>query len=585
MAPRAKPGKKQATPPRAFKVVQKRARSPSSASGSSSDEENDLRHPQLDPPRLNKRPRAESPTWDIELEEGKLPSESDPDTSVLSRAETKADGTVILDMHATGAKWLSAAQEKQSRIEEVVATEDVVLGENQSETSSIAPSNSASQTASRRLDVDASGVPMFSKYFSAPNPPVIEPAVSYGMPDASPLSPILQHTSAKHDGNFFVTENPSYQDTPDLHYRPTSGGSVSMPVSSAALAARMVERSVSPPVPSVCPQSPLVSTSPLGFLSGPPSPALSGFLAGPAAFDSSVFASAREQHHPSGAKRRQTRPKSYHPRRSTTVHRSTERYATEYDPEQYQVHSASDEFGCPDGYIPSPQLDELELSFPSAQDPVFLSDLPAQAARYTGGDDVSEFEVYAGFLEGYRDKSPADLASSTGQRELDPAYPGEDEPLVYYRDDCLGVSGHDEDWRDEELYDLYPPDGALGGSCDELPLTYCALEEAVDDDVYCAEGSGDIPAERSDFVSDDFTFDPELAPGAGTDLEEDLGYDSASDPEDQSVLESLQRFSQGRALLMGVSELGSGNDGLAGVSKAEEDVAKSLKGHWQRQRF
>lgn len=521
------------------------------------------------------------------MEEGKLPSESDPDTSVVSRAETKADGTVILDMRATGAKWLSTTQEKHSRMEEVVPTKDVALDEKRSEISSIAPSNSASQTASRRPDRDADGVSIFSKYFSALDPPIVEPAASYRMPDApsSPPLPVLQHASAKHGGNLIVTEKPGYQDTLDPHYRPTSGGSVNMPVSSAALAApRLVERSVSPPVPSVCPRSPLVSTSPLGFFSGPPSPALSGILALPAKFNSSAFASARERYHTSGVKRQLPRPRSSHPRRSTTAHRSPERYGTEYDSEQHQVQSASDEFACADGYIRSPQLDGLELCFSGAQDPVFLSDLPARAVRYAGGDDVYELEVYAGFSEGYCDESPADLASSTGQRELDPAYPGEDEPLVYYRDDRLGVSGHDEDWRDEEPYDLYPPDGALGGSCDELPLTYCAMEEAVFDDVYCAEGSGDIPAERSDFVSDDFAFDP----GAGTDLEEDLGYDSASDPEDQSVLGSLQRFSQGRALLMGVSELGPGNDGLAGVSfnsKAEEDVAKSLKGHWQRQRF
>lgn len=522
------------------------------------------------------------------MEEGKLPSESDPDTSVLSRAETKADGTVILDMRATGAKWLSAAQEKLSRMEEAVATEDVVLGKNRSETSSIAPSNSASQTASRRPDLDACGVSMFSKYFSALDPPVIERDVSYGMPGAlpspSPPPPILQHTSATHGGNLIVTEDPTDQDPPP-QYRPTSGGSAIVNVPSAALtASRLVERSVSPPVPNVCPRSPLVSTSPLGFLSGPPSPALSEYLVRPAAFDSSVFTSARERHHTSRAKRQQPRPKSNYPRRSTTAHRSPERYGAEYDPEQ-QVQSASDEFARAEGYIRSPQLDELELSFSSARDPVFVSDLPAREVCYACGDDVSELEVYAGFSEGYCDESPVDLASSTGQRELDPAYPGEDEPLVYYRDDRLGVSGHDEDWRDEELYDLYPPDGALGGSYDELPLTYCALEEAVVDDVYCAEGSGDIPAERSDFVSDDFAFDPELAPGAGTDLDKDLGYDSASDPEDQSVLGSLQRFSQGRALLMGVAELGPGNDGPAGVSKAEEDVAKSLKGHWQRQRF
>lgn len=336
LAPRAKARKKHVTPPRASKVAPKRARSPSSASGSSSDGENDLRRPQLDPSPPNKphkRPRAESPTWDIELEEGKLPSESDPDTSVLSRAETKADGTVILDTRATGAKWLSVAQGKQSRMEEAVATEDVVLEGNQSETSSIAPSNSASQTASRRPDLDACGVSMFSKYFSALDPPVVvEPTVSNGMPDAlpSPSLPVLQRTSATHGGNLIVTEDPSHQDAPDAHYRPTSGGSTTVPVQSVALAVpRLVERSVFSPVPSIYTRSPLVSTSPLGFLSGPPSPALSDYLVRPATFDSSVFTSARERHHPSGAKRQRQRPRGSHARHSITPHRSPEHYATE----------------------------------------------------------------------------------------------------------------------------------------------------------------------------------------------------------------------------------------------------------------
>lgn len=317
LAPRAKPRKKQVTPPRTIKAAQKRARSPSSASGSSSDDEKDLHRPQLDPPPPNKshkRPRAQSPMWDIELDEGKLPSESDPDTSVVPRAETKADGTVILDMRITGAKWLSTAQEKQPRMEEVMATEDVVLGENRSETSSIAPENSASQTASRRPDLDACGVSMFSKYFSALDPPVVEHTVSYDRADASPPpQPILQHTSATHGGNLIVTEDPSHQDAPDAQYRPTSGGSATVHVQSVALTApRLVERSVSPPVPCIYPRSPLVSTSPLGFLSGPPSPALSEYLVRPAAFDSSVFTSARERHHTSGAKRQQPRPKSNH---------------------------------------------------------------------------------------------------------------------------------------------------------------------------------------------------------------------------------------------------------------------------------
>ena len=56
---------------------------------------------------------------------------------------------------------------------------------------------------------------------------------------------------------------------------------------------------------------------------------------------------------------------------------------------------------------------------------------------------------------------------------------------------------------------------------------------------------------------------------------------------DQSVLETLPRFSQGRALLMGVTDPGAtgGLRGRAGVSRFEEDVVRSLRGHWLPQRF
>ncbi|KAI0721895.1 hypothetical protein C8T65DRAFT_629580 [Cerioporus squamosus] len=71
-----------------------------------------------------------------------------------------------------------------------------------------------------------------------------------------------------------------------------------------------------------------------------------------------------------------------------------------------------------------------------------------------------------------------------------------------------------------------------------------------------------------------------------TGLESDDALES--EPGDElSVLGALPRFSQGRALLMGVADTGSPcvYGGRAGVSSIEEDVAKSLRGHWLPQRF
>ena len=69
--------------------------------------------------------------------------------------------------------------------------------------------------------------------------------------------------------------------------------------------------------------------------------------------------------------------------------------------------------------------------------------------------------------------------------------------------------------------------------------------------------------------------------------EEDESGAPSEMEEERSVLGPLQRFSQGRALLMGVaSEIGVDDLGTRfGVSAMEEDVARNLRGHWRPQRF
>ncbi|KAF9821475.1 hypothetical protein IEO21_00721 [Rhodonia placenta] len=65
-------------------------------------------------------------------------------------------------------------------------------------------------------------------------------------------------------------------------------------------------------------------------------------------------------------------------------------------------------------------------------------------------------------------------------------------------------------------------------------------------------------------------------------LSSDIGSDLPSN--NKSIVDSMPHFSQGRALLMGLAERSSGSEVAPAVpyvlSSAEEQVAKSLRGHW-----
>ena len=126
-------------------------------------------------------------------------------------------------------------------------------------------------------------------------------------------------------------------------------------------------------------------------------------------------------------------------------------------------------------------------------------------------------------------------------------------------------------------------DVALQRDVDALEVSW-AMDDVNPDaetDLECCLGS--------DFESDLDQGGPVISQ---TDLVEHAEVEDAEVEDEHSAssdpgLESLPRFSEGRALLLGVGEVEcSGVRGVhSGVSKVEQDVAKRLKGHWLPQRF
>ncbi|KAI0649996.1 hypothetical protein C8Q79DRAFT_941858 [Trametes meyenii] len=554
-------------------------------------------------------PRPVSPVWDIELEDDKQPSRAGSGAS-HSEVETKSRDTVVLDVHATKVKWASAIQPSPQELKSELATEGSKLtgGDQRPEedTSSLAPSNSASQAGAVR-DLEHSShrvshATTFSKYFALPrsSKPVpedsdAEPMFGTHGPTAPPVGP--SPLKLNHD---------RLEDT-EMHPEELTAMSLVMGMqvaaSSVLFGSDIPLDLVSPPVaPIAYVLSRAVSESLLDFSPRPLSPALSAAVAlsrSPSPIPPFIglqkpldFLVAplrhREGRHRSRA-RQITTAICYSPGLTSNVDRR--------DPTNPQ------RFGNSRRGVPSATSMDIDMLIKDCNvRPQYLWDS----------------QVLSGYLER---PEPEHITGNWTTCEGYDERPGsmQDDPL----DVPLGIE-YRSGWYDTDQDRRTPPllpqmessshsdncldivEGLYDDPCSPLDGTFCYAErdvfhhhpEAVDIDA-CPVDTDDI--ERSgevwheelggslseDDANDELNLDD---PGhvrfervvTTTDLLEDLGSEG---DEDRSTLGSLQRFSQGRALLMGVSELISDGGGRDGISRMEEDLARNLKGHWQPQRF
>ncbi|KAI0334789.1 hypothetical protein GY45DRAFT_1047398 [Cubamyces sp. BRFM 1775] len=502
-----------------------------------------------------KRARAESPIWDIELQDERLPSDQGSEASDLSNKETRVSGTLVLDTRVAKPMWSRAVSTNQPSAVDPYTTTQAPIHSDISETS-ITPSHSASQAALHRshAPLDVPPVAAFSKYFALPVRP--GSAISCSAPASPPrlTSPALRQSCTVH----------TLEDSmPRLEELAPKGVSVDLGAvledpTTASLSYTYSKQDLA----AVCPK-PVVS-SPLGFSPGLLSPA--------ASMPASPVFSERLNYRPHLMRSSDQlgRPRQRRRRGSSVI----ESLAVTQD--GASIH--------PD-YVA--EYDEAAALGPDVHVPVFLPgafcvQVPTEIS-FSEEADV----VYQGHIT-HSDDLYGSLVDGI------PGRPGGatrllDRRLMFVEDHfepgfSLRTEVTNSGEGDDEL--LYGNAYSSGGH----------LEVAEDDahawDPDDAEDSGDAGAEDFHYPRSTI-FDPEAAPLAATfggvatatDLDDDLASESESG-HDQSVLGSLPRFSQGRALLMGVTEVEIGADhGRSRVSRTEEDVARSLRGHWQPQRF
>ncbi|KAI0352704.1 hypothetical protein OH77DRAFT_1591835 [Trametes cingulata] len=600
--------KQQKNFPKSSRKKRKRAPSPSNRSTSSREDDVPSSSPKPKHSPAKKRqkpPRAESPVWDIEHDDAKL-SDVASDTSAPSGDDKKADeGTVVLDTRTVQPKWAAALQERQPDPPSCTKEVDPPRADrsDKSDTSSIAPSNSASQAALRRICGDGAGTPSvtatFSKYFRAPEPtPVPAPdgfgsVVSYK--SASPAAGLgIAHSlgQAEAPGVMSALDIPpeaAFMDprahSPQLHFGPS--GVAPVQASSPALLARSVSAGAG--------SSPLRSPgSPLGFLPGLPSPAFSRLPslpleAGPdyTAYEAPPvpqYARADESHRRSRRhrkqKRRAHRDLGYSPRADDFDHGLL--------PESlgpYTEDSTAMEVDDWDRHASIADVD-----YGDSPQPAFVSDFPGRV-QYEEVEEVEtdDLGIYRGYYAG-------DLLDGAPEYTVEALPESYDVPVEYGRggewaEGCFAEGSHSAVRGATYLGDIDPQ-----ARLDDFVE---ADDRYLDPDNAQAFGAEGICYESPDVDVSAAEVDEESALAVQySDDEDALDSDSALE-EGRSMLGSLQRFSQGRALLMGVSEVGLGGSNASGTgghyhghgraggstARMEEDVARSLKGHWQPQRF
>ncbi|KAI0676838.1 hypothetical protein C8Q78DRAFT_1073613 [Trametes maxima] len=551
------------------------------------------RKPETDHSPMRKRPklpRPASPVWDIELEDGELPSRVESDATEQSEAETRGDGTVVLNTYTAKVRWVSAMQPRPQGSESEILPEggEPPKGDQDPEedASSLAPSNSASQAAAQGLEhprVHATFAPAFSKYFPVPQSPQLQPEPE--MSDAGPIARPPSFVDSALPPNSPQLE-PNIDEPEDNEVRlgepmatPLVDGVRVIALSTLSTSGIPLNQEYSPKAAS--PVSRAVSGSLLDFLPGPFSPTLSALVTrsrGRSPISPPIALPGPPDFPVAPVRHRECRRRPRASRLPTVLY-----YSPELDADHGYSNNPQTDGGvssarsvglnAPDWIYDgtttrSPWDSQLQSELLEMPDRRRLWDNWAACEGYDDGADYLQVLPEAEFLEqGYPAMEP-----QQGYTML-PFHPQE-EPFGY-GDYCAD--------NVEQLYDdpYALADGTFWVDADVCSVDVHDIEQSGD---VWLEDSGGLPFEDGDELNLDDSGCTLSGPiTTTTDLYEDLGFE---DDENRSMLGSVQRFSQGRALLMGVSELGPGDDsGWAAVSRTEEDVARNLKGHWQPQRF
>ncbi|KAI9001176.1 hypothetical protein BD414DRAFT_504985 [Trametes punicea] len=582
-------------------VRRKRTRRLSKPSSSNYGESgsNETQEPRSPVRKRHKDVREASPIWDIELEGGKLPSDSG--SEMIGRSgDGKTDGTVVLDTRAGMARWAAAISDHQpaQNGEERPRSVDS-FNEDAAETSSIAPSESASRADIPRMATfpkARSPTATVSKYFplSSRTLPATHPSVLRGA--APSVSVLPMHELGRSAGRSQTGASGGLA-VLEAHSR----CELTLSVSEQHAPANLVPALLPDAQPTVldisqdclterASYSPSAKESPLGCLSGPLSPAISPPQSPEGAARLSSVSHALASLHGGGCNlpleslrrsRRRGKDGSDCPRASPY---GLDLATANGDLTDLSV-SVHEELSMNLGYGGVDIAHQAGDDSPSV---LFLGsfahleflDAVALEAGYADGTSLGCRAEYPANSQDYADASTTTWYPAH-QLETDA---GE---LV----GRCSYSPHTSDYGEEGGQELrcatHPSTGVHGRILDVHPQV-------------SLHGLGEVDFEELLPVPDDagdsagpaceLAFDPELESAPSTarcggaaatmELPEDLGSES-----DQacSVLGSLHRFSQGRALLMGVSDVGSLAGGT-GLLRAEQDVMKSLKGHWQPQR-
>ncbi|KAI0773957.1 hypothetical protein C8Q74DRAFT_1267560 [Fomes fomentarius] len=544
----------------------KRQRSPSPVPTSPDTQEEAESQVSCPPLQKDHPEREPSPLWDIEVEDGKLPSGSDASApSVQSARATHLAGTLLLDTRAFTAKWAvpkgDAVQHDPEDVDETAFHIDLHAVE-RSDSPSIGPSRSASQVALRQQEVDLAARMrnITSKYFSATaDASRTTPFRSSGREEISHLSGAdpadANANSSKSLGPQEAAPEDCIQEamatTNDLLVAPSPvlASGFHLVTQHAISSGQAVCHASSRPTSSAiaCPASP---SSSLNLPMGPVSPASP---------DRSL---QLPLDHDLGA--------------GMTRHVSLK--------QDLQNTDLSDSAG----YEETRQLLEDTLkTLEAGPVPRFLSDVSPFVGSFVHPVDAFIEEEGEMAVDGNPMQFSPDADEVGGE-------PLEDFESTYFPDQEEADWGVYEHPIEEYALSLTSPD-----SLEEQYLAYAAEADRADE--YFSAST--MIVERLDWADGDevdnetnglqhVAFAEPEDPGhfdvaSSADLDADVEMEDGSDEDPSvSVLGSLQRFSQGRALLMGISEVGtSSGRGWTGVSKVEEAVARSLGDHWRPQRF
>ncbi|KAI0751333.1 hypothetical protein C8Q80DRAFT_1156713 [Daedaleopsis nitida] len=542
----------------------KRTRVPSSGSATKDLGSSQKNGSQSSCPQKQKEPgkvREPSPNWDIELESGQLGSDSSSGTSICSGEDKTLGGTLLLDTRGFRSRWTTARNDGDTdyhaRLDEADETAPVVK-DGSSYSPSIAPSNSASQVADRngQLCSAATARETTSKYFRITK--VETGVVNRPLELDALLSSPRQTPSIRSDlPSFHSKHAPS-----DITANPLTNGSPTNPDSPLSLTRPVTLVQIDPQEVTQLIASPMVSSPLLGQERYPPV----------------VFFTS-----PPSSIRRPAGPLSpVSPRMASDGSLGTEHmHSGSLNLDPYATYDmAVARYGIADGFL----YDTVD----AGHLPQYLSDVVPSGDFYPGGAqppraesvylDAEELQEVPPYPEDFRAEWPdrEDAEADWENYQATPMMQTEEMEDYYQPLEATEVS------NDAPCYDgatdvdaLCWATGETTGMCYEDSLTAPYQHYQVN-----AECESSQAADLDD-------------PTEGWEDESELLTNEPGNYEDPTVLSnSVERFSQGRALLMGVTDSGIDSQGVIGNitaarTRLEADVARALHNgeYWRPQRW